>query len=559
MINEPTFIQLSNYTSPVISENKQKNFVSYGDNNDYFSYLLDRYRGSPTNHAIINGVSESIVGNGLISADASKSPLDYIMLKRLFKDEDLRKWAFDLKCYGFYVQVAIMDEAMENLAAIDYTPVQNWRSGIADENGVVHEMFYSDDWTQITKKEYKPIAYPVYNESIKVAESIVVVKPYRSGSFYYPSVDYQGALQYAHIEEEIANFHLNNIMNGLSPAMLINFNNGDPGEEKRAMLEKSIQSKWGGTSNAGKFILAFNDSKEEAATIEVVDQPDLDKQYQFLSTESQSKILVGHRITSPLFFGIRDSGGGLGSNADELKNSWLLYENTVLKSYRDLMLSNITYILEQAKSRLDVTFESNTPIEFEMAKEGADLLIGLGEDIDDNEWELIDEGDVDYELEELEHFNLASTGTARPDAKSKQDKRVGEIQYKVRYQYGGDTPGEREFCQKMMSSKKVYRKEDIVMMKNKPVNKGWGPKGNSDTYDIFLYKGGGNCHHKWVRKTFMSKNKGGGVTPSNPLAPTTSTGKAEKAGYRVRNDKKVAMMPKDMPNKGFLPSNPKKF
>ena len=641
MINEPTFIQLSNYTSPVISEIKNKNFVAYGADNNYFSYLLDRYRGSPTNHAIINGVSESIVGNGLISADASKSPLDYIMLKRLFKDEDLRKWAFDLKCYGFYVQVAIMDEAMENLAAIDYTPVQNWRSGIADENGVVHEMFYSDDWTQINKKEYKPIAYPVYNESIKVAESIVVVKPYRSGSFYYPSVDYQGALQYAHIEEEIANFHLNNIMNGLSPAMLINFNNGDPGEEKRAMLEKSIQSKWGGTSNAGKFILAFNDSKEEAATIEVVDQPDLDKQYQFLSTESQSKILVGHRITSPLFFGIRDSGGGLGSNADELKNSWLLYENTVLKSYRDLMLSNITYILNQAKSRLDVTFESNTPIEFEekqatdipsaesgvettdsdilqkeasyngaqiasalqimeavslgtlteaqaktflvqmlqfspemaenlfgvnseqlknqlkaqlnayieMSNQGADLLIDLGEDIDDNEWELIDEGDVDYELEELEHFNLASTGTARPDAKSKQDKRVGEIQYKVRYSYGGDATGDREFCSKMLSANKVYRKEDILLMEKHPVNPDFAPKGK-DFYSVWLYHGGKYCHHKWVRKTFMSKNKGGGVTPSNPLAPTTSTGKAERNGYRVRNDKEVATRTIDQPNRG---------
>jgi len=32
------------------------------------------------------------------------------------------------------------------------------------------------------------------------------------------------------MEEEIANFHLSNIMNGLAPSMFINFNNGDPGK-----------------------------------------------------------------------------------------------------------------------------------------------------------------------------------------------------------------------------------------------------------------------------------------------------------------------------------------
>jgi len=162
---------------------------------------------------------------------------------------------------------------------------------------------------------------------------------------------------------------------------------------------------------------------------------------------------------------------------------------------------------------------------------------------------LIDEGDVDYELEELEHFNLASTGTARPDAKSKQDKRVGEIQYKVRYSYGGDATGDREFCSKMLSANKVYRKEDILLMEKHPVNPDFAPKGK-DFYSVWLYHGGKYCHHKWVRKTFMSKNKGGGVTPSNPLAPTTSTGKAERNGYRVRNDKEVATRTIDQPNRG---------
>jgi len=161
---------------------------------------------------------------------------------------------------------------------------------------------------------------------------------------------------------------------------------------------------------------------------------------------------------------------------------------------------------------------------------------------------LVDEGEVDYEME----VQLVSTGTARPNAGSSQDATIDGVNYKVRYEYTGSTSPEREFCQKMMGAGKLYRKEDIEMMSEKPVNPGWGPKG-ANTYDIFLYKGGGNCYHKWVRKTFASKT---GIDTKSPNAPTISTGKAERAGYRIRNPKQAAMKPIDMPNKGFLPSNP---
>ena len=102
----------------------------------------------------------------------------------------------------------------------------------------------------------------------------------------------------------------------------------------------------------------------------------------------------------------------------------------------------------------------------------------------------------------------------------------------------------------MVLADKLYRKEDIIAMDNKVVNPGWGPNG-ADKYSIWLYKGGGGCHHKWRRKTFRFTGKGKGDTKS-PLAPTVSTNKAEKEGYRVRNPKEVAMKPKDMKNEGFL-------
>ena len=67
-----------------------------------------------------------------------------------------------------------------------------------------------------------------------------------------------------------------------------------------------------------------------------------------------------------------------------------------------------------------------------------------------------------------------------------------------------------------------------------------------------MYKGGGDCHHFWMRKTYRAK-----TTPdaNNPRSEV-SVNKAKKDGFKPeKNSPKVAMLPTDMPNNGFLPSN----
>lgn len=192
-------------------------------------------------------------------------------------------------------------------------------------------------------------------------------------------------------------------------------------------------------------------------------------------------------------------------------------------------------------------------------------LDSLGEEHDESQWILIDSREVDYEQEdnfnaqlkqwnsELTGVHLASTGTARPNAKSSQDAEVDELFFKTRYVYDGDATGEREFCSKMVAAKKLYRKEDIDLMSKNPVNQGFGKNGAA-TYDIFLYKGGARCHHKWLRQTFLSKTKS--VDVKSPLAKKISTNQARgKYKYVVKNPKEVSMKPIDMPHLGFWSGN----
>ena len=598
-MNDLRIVNLSTYTSPEIVEKSNKKWVAYGSDNNYFGYLIDRYNGSPTNNAIINGISQMIYGKGLDALDSSKKPEAYAKMITLFNKDCVRKLCYDLKLMGQCAIQIIYSKDRKTIAQVEHIPVENLRAEKCNEKGQIAAYYYSDNWSKVKQStELKRIpTFGLSNENIE----ILYVKPYRAGYKYYSSPDYQGGLQYSELEEEISNYHLNNILNGLAPSMLINFNNGTPNAEERQMLENRIYQKFSGSSNAGKFILAFNDNAESQATIEPIQLSDAHNQYQFLSDESSKKIMVAHRVVSPMLLGIKDSTG-LGNNADELQTASTLMDNTVIRPFQHLLIDAFDEILAFNNISLKLYFKTLQPLEFtdlenvedEETKEEetgvklskelpdevgtaiADALIDLGESEEEllKDFDVIDEREVNYEeedgldeviadlnkpnTEEKEKSTLAkiwefvSTGSAKPyreseqDGTSKQTKEEGN-EFLVRYMYSParTKATSRQFCSKMVSAKKVYRKEDIVAMENKAVNAGFG-KGGSDTYSIWLYKGGARCSHKWLRKTYVRKEGGKG------LGSAISTSEARSRGFKPEaNAQKVPVAPKDMKYKGY--------
>jgi len=669
MANNINFVQLSSYTSPAISENSRLGWVEYGDDNNYFKYLIDRYNGSPTNNAVVSGVIDMIFGRGLDATDSGQNTEGYIQLRKLIKDSELKKVINDYYLLGNGAFQVIYNRDKSKIVEVYHMPVECLRAEKCNEEGEVEAYYYAYDWSEVrSKKGAERIPAFGYGEAADKVE-ILYFRPYRSGSYYYSPVDYQGALPYAELEGEVANYHINNIKNGLAPSMIVNFNNGVPPEEERDIIESQIKQKWSGSSNAGKFILAFNDSSDSAASIEPVQLSDAHNQYEFLSRECQQKVLVGHRITSPMLFGVKDQTG-LGNNADEIKTAFQLFDNSVIQPKQEQVITALDQILGFNNIALNLYFKTLTPIEFtdlenakttevieeetgvkveeqpdaeavaiekdpEVAEEliqkeasyngaqiaGAidiitkvsegiltedqaitflvqmlqfepkvanalfsgdsskvltemkshekhtcsmempeeydsaiDELIAMGEDVDLEAWDLVDERDVDYDQEDALDATLkfASTGTARPNANSEQDgeNAAGEL-FLVRYKYDGSKSPQRSFCRKMMSANKVYRKEDIMAMDKIAVNAGFGVNGSS-TYSIWLYKGGARCKHKWIRQTYMSKD---GIRPDvkSPNAKTISTTKARSKGFRPEaNDDKVAITPSNMKNRGYV-------
>ena len=359
-------VNLASHTTPAVIEDNRKEWVAFGEDNNYFQHLIDRYNGSATNNAIINGMTELIYGRGLNATDASRKPDEYAMMKSLFSRTCMRKITFDLKAMGQAAMQVIYNKDKTKIVQVEHMPIETLRMEKMNEDGEVCGYYYSKDWTKIRKKGYEPVRIPAFGHGEKSEGlEIYCIKPYRAGYYYYSPVDYQGGIPYAELEEEVANYHINNIKNGLSPSMLINFNNGIPPEEERELIERRIIQKFGGTSNSGKFILAFNDNKEMAASIEPVQLSDASEQYQFLADESMRKLMVAHRVTSPMLMGIKDNTG-LGNNADELKTASLLFHNTVVRPFQELILDAIDDILAYNGASLNIYFKTLQPLELQV-------------------------------------------------------------------------------------------------------------------------------------------------------------------------------------------------
>ena len=569
---------LPTHELPLFTEKTGREWVDYGYDNLYGDYLRDLYLGSSIQAAVVNGVSEMIYGEGLEATDREEKPEQWLKTQRLLENSDediLRQLCFDLKLYGqCYVQV-IWNRVRTEIAELRFLPAHTVRTGIADAQGRVDCYYVSPDWSRMREPRYAPVKYPAYdNEDRSEPAVIYQIKAYQPGIFYYGLPDYVGATNYVELDREISTFHLNNIKNGLFPSMLLSFNNGVPSDEERRTIERHVNDKFSGSGNAGRLLISFNDGSDSAPQLTPVNPNDNDGMYEFLAKECTTKILAGHRVTSPLLFGIRGEGSGFGNNAEELRDSFSLFQNTVVKPFQRTLLDGLNVLFSVNGIDLDFYFSTLKPADFidvesvkaqtvdEQEKEGieqelsavdadltsaAEWLIGLGEDEDD-EYELIDEREVDYDLEERFDaiWTFARVPSSNPAGASEQDGNI----IKVRYSYAPGTADEksREFCRKMVAAGKVYRKEDILGASNRAVNPGWGPRG-ANTYDLWLYKGGGSCRHFWQRRTYLKKNNKK-ISVNEAQKIIRAAGPQEPR--LPQNDALVATRPRDMVNRGFL-------
>ncbi len=353
--NNIRVIELSGYQTPIVQEQYNKDWVKYGEDNNYFRTLIDNYMGSPTNSRCINGIVDMIAGRGLEATNRDENPEGYLKMKKLLKKRVVKRIVHDYKMLGQAAVQVTYNKRKNRILKVSHFPMETLRAEKCGKDGIIKAYYYHPKWENLKPSE-KPKRIPTFGNGSKgQLNEIYIIKPYRSGFYYYAPVDYNGCLQYCALEQEVSNYHINNIKNGLQPSLLINFNNGTPPEETQAALERRIYEKFSGSSNAGKFIIAFNESQETKADIEPIHLPDAHAQYQFMSDEAREKIMLGHGIVSPILLGIKDNTG-FGNNAEELRTAAVLMDNVIIRPLQDEIIDALTDILDFNGIELDLYF-----------------------------------------------------------------------------------------------------------------------------------------------------------------------------------------------------------
>ena len=612
MENQIYTVDLSTNIAPIVKEVRGREYIEYGTEewkNLYPQFLIDLYYNSSTHAAIINATADMIAGSDVIALENDNLEV-LVGLKKFLANangkeswhEVSKKLAFDFKLQGGYALNIIWSQDRQSISEVYHIPAERIRVGRPNALGVVDTYYISSDWSNLMENPAMPVT--AFNVNDRTSPSqILYTGSYSPNMDMYYTPDYVAGCNWALVDQRVAEFHLNNIENGFSGSYFINFANGVPTKEEMNKTEHAINKKLTGASNSGKVVYTFSDGKDNTPEIIPISVSNADKQYIALQELLVQNILTAHRVTSPMLMGITSSNG-FGSNTDELNSAFEIYLNTVIKPFQTQLLKTLSKILTVNGINLPVEIVQSKPIttifsiddmkevmtEPEIRKElglpelkdeqdfqkmetertELETFLDTVEDLPED-WELVDEeivdgehADFDFEQElnaiATEKVELAtSTGKAIPNRKSEQDgisKKSFDF-YRVRYVYAEDnflkrkSGQKREFCSRMVGAKKLYRKEDIDRMSKMPVNKGWG-KGGADTYDIFLYKGGGNCHHFWLRqiyKTVIGESKTTKIDDAKIIGYT----KARSEGFTAKkNDKRVAQAPKRMKNNGFV-------
>lgn len=578
-------LALSDYTPVSASEKVDRaGYVRFGDDNLFPQYLRELSETSPIHGSLCISIGDMIAGKNL-NAGNYQQRVDALGVYDVYS-----LCAHDFKKFGgFYVEV-IYTVDRRSIAKLNHLPYEECRVAVETDDEMCVGVYQSNDWADTRKKKNKPCFIPRFNPLKSASEARQVYWYFRPTSGQtYPRPDYWSAVNYIELSKQIGIFHVNGISNGLFPSFIINFYNGQLDPDTQRNMMNDWERKMSGARNAGKFIMTFNEEGATKPDITPFPLNDADKLYEYLTDTSRTEVLTAHRVVTPLIFGIRDVGGGFGSNKDEMAIGLEIFTNQVIEPAQRMLARAFTEILSFELPGVSVSVIPNTPLKqaeiqtettqispntaqpVSMSKtegdcckvhlnaEFANELIKLGEDGDDD-WVLIDKYEVSYDDDDEDNDNiskieLASTGVARPNSESSQDAVIKGRNFYVRYRYSGNLePNTREFCAEMLKANKLYRKEDVLAMNKVAVNPGWGPYG-ADTYNIWLFKGGGNCWHWWSKEIYVSA-KGFDLDLSSPFLRTTAQSKAASMGYKVRNQYLVEVMPVDMPHRGFMPDNP---
>lgn len=314
-----------------------RDFVEWGKGNNYPGYLLDLYNNVTTLRSIINGNIDFVTGDDVTILPLGDRFAEGIMNTRGDMITDIvRDLAKDYNLYGGFALQIIRDHNGD-VAEIYYIDMRFIRSN--KENDV---FYYNEHWEKGGRKDV--IIYPKFlrnldwasltdEERDRHASSILFVKNVHTQ--VYPAPMYAASVLSCEIEKAISQYHWNSLNNNFCPDIIINFNNGDPGDEIKEEIVSDLEEKFSGYQNGKRFMVSFNKDRMSAVTIDAIKTDDFSERYKALEESSRRQIFAAFRA-QPLLFGL-NSDVSTGFSTDEFEQTFKLYNRTQIRPVQRLI------------------------------------------------------------------------------------------------------------------------------------------------------------------------------------------------------------------------------
>jgi predicted transcriptional regulator len=327
---------------PTFKENKTKGYTTFGEDNLYPQKLIDLYNKSPKHNAIVNQKSSYIAGESfeIYADDTLKKAKAFDKLRNINAFEDYEsfntKISQDFELFdGYYIEV-IWNKAKTEIAELYHLPFQNVRLG-------KDCAYYSEDWSNSREAV---IEYPLFNPTTRENKQVYAFKMYRAGQGKYPLPSYIGALKYIEIDVEIGNYYLSNIKNGFFAQTVIQMFKGQPTPEEMRIAKRRFKKNYQGAEaeESGGLIIMYNEQNEKPAEITNLQPSDFDKQFQQLNDQVQEEIFVGHRVSTPVIFGIA-TPGTLGQR-NEIIEGYELFQTSYIEPRQKIKDSSFNVVFQ---------------------------------------------------------------------------------------------------------------------------------------------------------------------------------------------------------------------
>lgn len=308
-----------------------KDFVVWGDNNSYPKFLWDNYLNCVTLQSIINGTIDYVIGDDIISNVEKFN--QQINKKGETLTDIIKKIATDYIVFGSFA-IQIIRNMLGEVNEIYWVDINKLRS---DEKNEV--FFYSDDWNK-SYGRVKYITYPKFNVNDVNPSSIFYYKGHTTRTTYGIPM-WGAAIKNVQIDMAITDFHLNEVNNNFMGSKMISFNNGTPDDDLKNEIERNLNNKFSGTGNAGRFLISFSESKENAPEVLNLSSDDFDKRYIELESRNTKQIFVAFRA-QPILFGLLKENNGF--SQDEFLQAFALYNRTIVKPIQKAIIDSFDKI-----------------------------------------------------------------------------------------------------------------------------------------------------------------------------------------------------------------------